>query len=64
LTEPLSLSFDVRFVALAEAATRVEIEHRGWERLGDGAEEWRDRNRGGWRTLLHHFIQATRGERT
>jgi Activator of Hsp90 ATPase homolog 1-like protein len=55
---------EVRFVALAEAATRVEIEHRGWERLGDGAEEWRDRNRGGWQTLLPRFIEATKGERT
>lgn len=55
---------EIRFVALAAAATRVEIEHRGWERLGDGAEEWRDRNRGGWQTLLPHFIEATRGERT
>jgi hypothetical protein len=54
---------EIRFVALAEAATRVEIKHRGWERLGDGAEEWRDRNRAGWQTLLPHFIEATRGER-
>jgi hypothetical protein len=54
---------EIRFVALDAAATRVEIEHRGWERLGDGAEEWRDRNRGGWQTLLPHFIEATRGER-
>jgi hypothetical protein len=54
---------EIRFVALAEAATRVEIEHRGWERLGEGAEEWRDRNRGGWQALLPHFIEATRGER-
>jgi uncharacterized protein YndB with AHSA1/START domain len=54
---------EIRFVALDAGATRVEIEHRGWERLGDGAEEWRDRNRGGWQTLLPHFIEATRGER-
>ena len=55
---------EIRFVALAAAATRVEIEHRGWERLGDGAEEWRDRNQGGWRTLLPHFIEATGGAGT
>jgi hypothetical protein len=52
---------EIRFVALAAAATRVEIEHRGWEWLDDDAEEWRDRNRTGWRTLLPHFIKATRG---
>lgn len=52
---------EIRFVALAAAATRVEIEHRGWERLGDDAKDWRDRNRGGWQTLLPYFIEATRG---
>ena len=55
---------EIRFIALAGAATRVEIEHRGWEGLGDGAGDWRDRNRGGWRTLLPHFIEATRGAGT
>ncbi|MDO8485480.1 MAG: hypothetical protein Q7S35_11135 [Candidatus Limnocylindrales bacterium] len=43
---------------ISGAATRVEIEHRGWERLGDVGEHWRDRNRGGWATLLPHYIAA------
>jgi uncharacterized protein YndB with AHSA1/START domain len=55
---------EIRFIALTAASTRVEIEHGGWERLGDGAEDWRERNTGGWRTLLPHFIQATRGSET
>jgi activator of Hsp90 ATPase-like protein len=55
---------EIRFVAVAAAATRVEIEHTGWERLGDDAEDWRDRNRGGWQTLLPHFVEATRGAGT
>ncbi len=55
---------EIRFVELAPAATRVEIEHRGWERLDKGAEDWRDRNRGGWQTLLPHFIEATKGAGT
>lgn len=38
------------------SGTRVEIEHRGWERLGADGPEWRERNRGGWQTLLPHFI--------
>jgi uncharacterized protein YndB with AHSA1/START domain len=50
----------VTFVAVDDATTRVEIEHRGWERLGAGAETWRDRNRGGWSTLLPHFVDAVR----
>ncbi len=49
---------DIRFVALGAAATRVEIEHRGWERLGAAAAEWRDRNRAGWETLLPHYLAA------
>jgi len=44
--------------------TRVEIEHRGWERLGPAAAQWRDRNQGGWQSLLPHFIAAiNEGER-
>lgn len=49
---------EVRFVAVGAADTRVEIEHSGWEHLGDGAEELRNRNRLGWRTLLPHFVAA------
>ena len=55
---------EIRFVAQGAGATRVEIEHRGWERLGSAAEQWRDRNQGGWASLLPHFITAiNEGER-
>jgi Activator of Hsp90 ATPase homolog 1-like protein len=54
---------DIRFVARGPHETRVEIEHRGWERLGQIADAWRDRNRTGWETVLPHFAAAiTRGE--
>jgi len=46
---------EIRFLARDDVTTRLEIEHRGWERLGSGGEEQRDRNRGGWATLLPHF---------
>jgi uncharacterized protein YndB with AHSA1/START domain len=49
---------EIRFVAAGADTTRVEIEHRGWERLGANGEELRDRNRGGWATLLPHFVAA------
>jgi uncharacterized protein YndB with AHSA1/START domain len=49
---------EIRFVADGEAVTRVEIEHRGWERLGAEAASWHDRNAGGWSTLLPHYIAA------
>ena len=50
---------EITFHARDEATTRVEIEHRGWERLGAEGETWRDRNRGGWATLLPHYVAAT-----
>lgn len=49
---------DIRFVPAGEKHTVIEIEHRGWERLGADADVWRDRNRIGWTTLLPHFTAA------
>jgi hypothetical protein len=49
---------DIRFVELAAGTTRVEIVHTGWQRLGAGGQDWRDRNRAGWETLLPHFVAA------
>ena len=49
---------EIRFIAQGAAATRIEIEHRGWERLGSAAGQWRDQNRVGWDTLLPHFLAA------
>jgi uncharacterized protein YndB with AHSA1/START domain len=48
----------------AGAGTRVEIEHRGWERLGDDADLWRTRNQAGWSTLLPHYAKAVENART
>jgi uncharacterized protein YndB with AHSA1/START domain len=46
---------EIRFLP-AGTGTRVEIEHRGWERLGaERGRVWRDRNDGGWSTLLPHY---------
>jgi hypothetical protein len=49
---------EIRFVDLGDETTRVEIEHRGWERLGTDGGSWRDRNEGGWATLLPHYRAA------
>lgn len=49
---------EIRFLPRGDATTLVEIEHRGWEALGVEGESWRDRNHGGWATLLPHFIAA------
>jgi uncharacterized protein YndB with AHSA1/START domain len=48
---------DITFSATA-TGTRIAIEHRGWERLGARAGDWRDRNRMGWASLLPHFVAA------
>ena len=50
---------DIQFVPDGAGGTRVEIEHRGWERLGQRAEQLRDRNSAGWAGLLPHFHEAT-----
>ena len=49
---------DIRFVAVGDQATRVEIEHRGWERLGQAAGSRRERNVAGWEAVLPRFKAA------
>lgn len=53
---------EIHFVAAESGRTRIEIEHRGWERLGGAAGQWRDQNRVGWETLLPHFQAAIKNE--
>lgn len=36
--------------------TLVEIEHRGWERLGAAGPDWREANKGGWGGLIPHYV--------
>ena len=58
--QPVSNATDVevRFVAVGDDATRVEIEQRGWETYGSEAGIWRARNRIGWDSLATHFTRA------
>jgi uncharacterized protein YndB with AHSA1/START domain len=59
----LSTEVQIRFVPVGDRATRVEIEHRGWERLGEAADERRAQNRGGWQALLPCYqAAATKGD--
>jgi uncharacterized protein YndB with AHSA1/START domain len=45
---------EIRFLPSDEGTT-VEIEHRGWERLGTRAIERRNANQAGWGGLLPHY---------
>ena len=48
---------EVRFRARG-GATVVELEHRGWERLGERAEEARASYSTGWVGVLDRYAQA------
>jgi uncharacterized protein YndB with AHSA1/START domain len=52
---------EIRFQPTGEAQTRVQIEHSGWERLGDRGLPWRERNQAGWSSLLPHYLAAVGG---
>lgn len=50
---------EIVFVEAGAGATRVEIEHRGWERLGEArGASWREANQGGWNGVLPAYRQA------
>ncbi|HYZ01555.1 MAG TPA: SRPBCC domain-containing protein [Candidatus Binatia bacterium] len=52
---------EIVFVPVGAASTRVEIEHRGWERLGaTRGPAWRDANRSGWDGVLPAYVAACR----
>jgi uncharacterized protein YndB with AHSA1/START domain len=50
---------EVHFVSQGDTATRIEVEHRGWDTLGARGDVLRSRNRLGWDAFLAHYIPAT-----
>lgn len=54
---------EVRFVPLGDQ-TRVEVEHRHWERLGDRAAFVRSLYEGGWVGVLDRLVARAKGEIT
>jgi uncharacterized protein YndB with AHSA1/START domain len=48
---------EIAFIEQGEQ-TRVEVEHRGWERLGDRGRTWRETNQGGWDGVLPDYMAA------
>ena len=56
----VSTEIELRFAA-ENGSARVELEHRGWERLGDEADEARSSYESGWPGVLARFTDAARG---
>jgi uncharacterized protein YndB with AHSA1/START domain len=48
---------EVRFAAEGEG-TRVDLEHRGWEILGERAPQTRESYDSGWGEVLGHYTKA------
>lgn len=51
----------ITFTAEGDGSTRVDIEHGGWQRLGDRAPARRQANRRGWEGLLPAYVAACAG---
>ena len=49
---------EVRFTPQG-STTRVDLEHRGWERLGASAAESRTSYLNGWPTVLQHYVERS-----
>jgi hypothetical protein len=49
---------EIKFSDLGDEKTRVDIEHRGWEKLGERGPGWRDTNHGGWEGTLPFYVAA------
>jgi len=54
---PAETEVEVSFTPEGDA-TRVDLEHRGWERLGPSAEEQRRMFANGWPTVLNRYTNA------
>jgi hypothetical protein len=52
---------EIRFNGSGAPPTRVEIEHRGWERLGTRGPGWRDANQAGWNGVLPDYRSVCAG---
>ena len=56
---PAPTEVEVRFTPFEDGAgTRVELEHRGFERLGERAEAARASYDTGWETVLGRFVEG------
>jgi len=55
-TEPENATdVEIVFRATGRGRTRVEIEHGGWDRLGELGRPWREANHTGWDGVLRYY---------
>jgi hypothetical protein len=59
----LATKVEITFAASGAGKTEVTIRHSGWEAHGEGADVWRDRNRGGWSGVLPRYQNECHSER-
>jgi hypothetical protein len=61
--EPVMTEVEIRFVAVGPATTRIELEHRFFERFGDAAERMSGAygSDNGWTTVLRLYAARARG---
>jgi uncharacterized protein YndB with AHSA1/START domain len=52
----LASEVEVRFIAESGARTRVELEHRGFERMEQGGQAMRDGVDNGWPAILEMYV--------
>jgi len=63
-TDPANATeVEIVFQGLADSSTRVEIEHGGWDRLGELGQPWRNANVAGWDGVLPSYQKETRVRR-
>jgi hypothetical protein len=53
---------EVRFIALGPSTTRVELEHRGWDRIGERARTGRPSYDTGWDSVLGRYVAASNAD--
>ena len=57
----LASEVEVRFIAEAPGRTRVELEHRDFDRMEKGAEQMRNGVDNGWPGILEQYVAACAG---
>jgi uncharacterized protein YndB with AHSA1/START domain len=56
--EDQATEVEVRFTPEGDDRTRVDLEHRGWEKLGDSAQGMRDAYEQGWPAVLAPYAEV------